>query len=559
MADSGADDAALARDLQEYGAVRETYDALSGDVAEELAEKTLAELGLAATLEQPLATLSGGERNVLALAVALMRQPNLIILDEPGNHLDFAGLDWLEKFLQGFRGAVLIVSHNRYLLDRVVDTIWHLDGGGVTSYAGGYSDFRFERLTRALSEQADYKAKSQHIARLTELVRQFEIRARATGDPKWGKRLKARRTQLEKARSDLGEEPELEGRRIELSFGNVESRCDIALEVNGYDRSVGERRLFAAAEMLVTNGERVGLVGPNGSGKTTFLRDLVTTGAWENATIRVGPSMRVGYCAQHRDEAVGGGGARREGATPGGTLLDLALSRGAGTRREAYKTLGRLLFAWSDLDRSVDTLSGGEWNRLQLGLAIIRKANLLVLDEPTNHLDIESREAVEEALRDFAGTILVVSHDRYFLDAVVTRVVELTERRLESHAGSFSEFWRDRRRALHRAASTAGGAAGGSMVSRTASISARGRSVKSVSRPERAGGGANAHGAGRTPGDANGRIEEAILSLEAERGRLEGQINDAFQSGDYRLGRKLSEDLNRVNGRIEEMYQKWGA
>jgi ATP-binding cassette subfamily F protein 3 len=447
----------------------------------------------------------------------------------------------------------------------------------VTSYAGGYSDFRFERLTRALSEQADYKAKSQHVARLTELVRQFEIRARATGDPKWGKRLKARRTQLEKARAELGEEPELEGRRIELSFGNVESRSDIALEVSGYDRAVGDRVLFQGAELLVTNGERVGLVGPNGSGKTTFLRDVVTTGAWENATIRVGPSMRIGYCAQHRDDR-GGGAARpdagargsgepqgsavgaelatrRERAMSGGTLLDLALSSGAGTRQEAYKTLGRLLFAWGDLDRSVDTLSGGEWNRLQLGLAIIGKANLLVLDEPTNHLDIESREAVEEALRDFAGTILVVSHDRYFLDAVVTRVVELTELRLESHAGSFSEFWRDRRRALHRAASTAGGSA----ASRATSISARGRSVKSGASAARAGGGANARGAGRTPGDANARIEEAILSLETERDRLEGEISDAFQSGDYRLGRKLSEDLNRVNGRIEEMYEKWGA
>ncbi len=545
----------LERTLAEYAQVREEYDARSGDVAEELASKTLAEVGLPASLDQPLHTLSGGERNVLALALALMHRPNLILLDEPGNHLDFAGLDWLEGFLRGFRGAVLIVSHNRYLLDRVVETIWHLDGGRMNSYAGGYSDFRFERLSRALSDQADFKAKSQHVERLSELVRQFEVRARATGDPKWGKRLKARRTQLEKAKADLGDAPVLDGRRIDLAFPDGAARSDIALEVRDYSRTVGDRMLFSRAELLVENGERVGLVGANGSGKTTFLRDLVTRGSWEDHSMRIGPSMRLGYCAQHRDDEaadIGVGdhaaenGARcRGGGGWGGrpTLLELAHKRGAPTRQEAHRVLGRLLFSWSDLDRPVATLSGGEWNRLQLGLAIIGKANLLILDEPTNHLDVESREAVEEAIRGFAGTVLVVSHDRYFLDAVVTRIVELSELRFESHPGSFSEYWRDGR----HAARSHGAAQPNRSGKATATVAARGRQVGAKS---------EAH---NSRGAANARIEEEIVSLEAERDRLECRINSAFEGGDYRRGRKLSEDLKRVNARIEEMYRKWGA
>ncbi|MFW5688845.1 MAG: ribosomal protection-like ABC-F family protein [Spirochaetota bacterium] len=391
----------LDRVLERYATERERYEAAHGDTAEERAERLLGELGLAAGLDQELATLSGGEQNVLALGRAVISQPDLLVLDEPGNHLDFAGLAWLEEYLRRYPGAVLVVSHNRYLLDRVAETIWEIDRGRLSSYTGNYSDYRFSRLSQALSDQATYAVQQLKLARLEELVRTFEERARVTGDPKWGKRLRARRTQLAKARDAAMEAPSLEDDPIEIAFRRTNVKSDIAVEIKGYRKGFGERVLFDDARLTVHVGDRVGIVGPNGSGKTTLLEERVRTGDWDNAVLRVGPSMRVGYCAQKR------------GRFPETmSLLDAMLTTGSYSRREVFGVLSRLRFEWDDLDRPVGSLSGGEWNRLQLALAIISHANLLILDEPTNHLDIPSREAVEEALTEFDGTIITVSHDR---------------------------------------------------------------------------------------------------------------------------------------------------
>ncbi|MFP4113922.1 MAG: ribosomal protection-like ABC-F family protein [Spirochaetota bacterium] len=526
--------------LREYEAAREQYDAAAGDTAEERAERLLSELGPAADLSQRLATLSGGEQNVLALARAVISRPDLLILDEPGNHLDFAGLAWLEAYLRRYPGAVCIVSHNRYLLDRVVETIWEIEGGRLTEFTGNYSDYRFSRLAQALSDQATHAVEQRKLARLEALVQTFELRARATGDPKWGKRLRARRTQLEKAREAAIDAPTLGEEQIDVSFHRSSVKSDIALRIQGYAKRFAHRVLFENADLTVHVGDRVGIVGPNGCGKTTLLGELVTTGNWEHPVLRVGPSMRVGYCAQKRD--------RFPAHT---TVLDATLSIGPFTRKEAFSALSRLRFEWDDLDRPVGSLSGGEWNRLQLALAILGRANLLVLDEPTNHLDIPSREAVEEALADFTGTIVTVSHDRYFLDAVATTIVEITERRLRVYEGSFSEFWRDRAPRVGKAART------GNLARRRDAVagSASGAGVRS---------GRDARdtvpvgGTGATAPDG-ASIERRIMELEAEQQRLEAGMAGAFAAGDYRKGRKVGDDLAKVRSRIDELYARWGT
>jgi ATP-binding cassette subfamily F protein 3 len=226
--------------------------------------------------------------------------------------------------------------------------------------------------------------------------------------------------------------------------------------------------------------------------------------------------MRIGYCAQKR------------GRFPTGTtVLDAALGAGSPSRREIHSVLSRLRFAWDDLDRAVGSLSGGEWNRLQLGIAILAEANLLVLDEPTNHLDIPSREAVEEALTDFDGTIIAVSHDRYFLDAVAERIVELTDHRLVPYEGSFTRFWYERARP----------------------------------EPVRATGSGAAHRRTRTSARGGGAadIEQQIMQLEASRDELESRMNESFARGNYREGRRHGAELAKLRDRIEELYARWGT
>lgn len=534
--------------LREYEDARERYDGADGDTAEERAERLLSELGLAVALDSSLTTLSGGEQNVLALGRAVISRPDLLILDEPGNHLDFTGLAWLEEYLKRYSGAVLVVSHNRYLLDRVADVIWELDRARLTEYTGNYSDYRFARLTRALSDQATHAVQQRKLARLEELVRTFEERARVTGDPKWGKRLRARRTQLEKAREAAMDAPSLEDDPITVSFARSGARSDIALDIIDYSKAFGERVLLDGAALTVHVGDRMGMVGPNGSGKTTLLEELVSTGDWEHPSLRVGPSMRIGYCAQKR------------GRFPAGTsVLDAMLRGGNYSRNEVFGVLSRLRFEWDDLERPVETLSGGEWNRLQLAIAIIDRANLLILDEPTNHLDIPSREAVEEALDEFDGTILAVSHDRYFLDSVARSIVELANRQLVRHDGGFTEWW-------YSGVGTTGGkrSPGGkqSPGGRQSAGGARGKRADSAAlgraRAARSGSPSGSARAGKTHGDP-AAIEHEIMQLEARRGQLEAEMAGAFSASDYRRGRRLGEDLAKVQKRIDELYARWGV
>ena len=504
-----------------YAEARDVYERAGGDVLPGRAAAMLDALGLAGRADQRVATLSGGERNILSLTKALLGEPDLLLLDEPDNHLDFAGLGWLEGYLGAFRGAVLIVSHNRYLLDRVVQGVLHLENGRVAEYAGNYSQYRASVLRDKIAQQADYVANQKRLAQLEALVKRFEEFARRTADPAWGKRLRARRSQLARERRQAVEKPIDEASSMRLDVRTEASHADIALQVRGYTKAFGELRLFEDAELDVAAGENVALVGPNGSGKTTLLRDIVEQGAWDHPSIRVGPSMKVGYCAQGQEVL----DERR-------TVFEEILADGTIKRDEAFGVLARFLFTPNDYDKRVGDLSGGERNRLQLAKVLLRRPNFLILDEPTNHLDIPAREAVEEALADFKGTGLIVSHDRYLLDKIVERVVEIRDRRLVAHAGNFTEFWHATQSATR---------------ARPARVATRGRARRP--RAPRA--------PARAPEAPPSPLQLRIAEVEDEKLALEREVAAAFSRGDHRAGGRASKQLERTSVQLEALYERW--
>ncbi len=505
--------------MRDYAAVRESFDAVDGDNARENADRLLARVGLAGKGENPAGSLSGGEKNIVSLARALLLRPDLLILDEPGNHLDTAGLAWLEEFLAGLPHAVLVVSHDRRLLDKVAEIILELDKAELTEWTGNYSSYRLQKLRNAAAQGRQWQADKRHVERLEEMVRRFAEIARSRADPAWGKRLRAGRSKLERVREEATERPDIGNRDAKVTFLGDASRADIALVVDGYSKAFGETVLFSGASFNVLNGERVALVGRNGCGKTSFLRDMIRDGSWDNAVLKVGPSMRLGYCSQHQ-----------ELFDPDKTIEDEFLKL-LPNSREVLGHLGKFLFDYNDLTKKISQLSGGELNRLQLARASAVKANFLVLDEPTNHLDIPTREAVEDALADFEGTVLVVSHDRYFLDKIAERVVFIDDRKFVEYEGNFGEYWRD---------IGSRQAAGGSQK---AKLEDRSRYVKGKALDPEIKSSLHA-------------LEEKINEMERGKEAYEKKMERAFDARDYELARDLAKKLEEHNKRLGDLWGK---
>jgi len=484
-----------------------------------------------------------------------MGDPELLILDEPGNHLDFAGLSWLEEFVRGERRAILMVSHNRWLLDRSVDAILELEGRRLRRWTGGFSTYRIEKLKAAAGQGREYEADRRRVERLEALVKRFAEIARSRPDPTWGRRLRARRSQLEREKDAAADRPELGGKRMSVSFSATESKADFALVVRGYGKAYGERILFEGAELELLSGERTAIVGPNGSGKTSLLRDIVAAeGSLDGGPIRVGPSMKVGYCAQEEETF-------DPGLTVGAEFAKL------GARElEAEKLLRRFLFPKGILERRVGELSGGEVRRLEIARSCFIGANFLVLDEPTNHLDIEGREALEEGLADFPGTILVVSHDRWFLEKIADRVVLVEEGKLVPYEGGFSEYWRDAGRAA--ASSRRLGASRPALEDRGADI-ARSRATRDGGDTAGRGGAAGRDGHGgqagrRGPARDSGAASAAALEArigeaEARKAGLESEAAKAIAQGDYKAGSRLAAEADAAKRLIDRLYEEWAA
>jgi len=386
-------------------------------------ESTLRGLGFSdVDFEQPVGNLSGGEKKLVGLAKVLVQQPDLMLLDEPDNHLDLAGKRFLEELIVDYAGTVVIISHDRYLLDVVADSIAELDGGRITVWPGNYSEYAYARQMALAQQQHWYKAQQKEIRRLEQSIQRLLSR----GNEKFIRRGRSMQKRLEKM--DRVERPDLEPRTMALRL-TAERGSDKVLEVNGLAKAFDDELLFEDIDLLIWSGERVGLVGPNGAGKSVLFRILLGQEAPTRGKVKLGPSITTAYYAQEHQTL----DMDRE-------IVDELRSVQPMYMGQAYGFLERFLLDKSMAHKPVGELSGGEKSRLQMAKLMLEEANFLLLDEPTNNLDIPSCEVLEDALEDYPGTVFVISHDRYFLDRVVDRIVELEDGCATEYPGNYTEY-----------------------------------------------------------------------------------------------------------------------
>lgn len=427
--------------LQRYGDLLAAYERLSGYTADARVEIALDGVGLPRELWTSRAKhLSGGEQTRVALARVIVTEPNLLLLDEPTNYLDFAGLDWLEKWVKGFAGAILLVSHDRYFLDRVANQIWELERGELRCYVGTYSAYRVQREQEIRQQLAAYERDQAEKRRLQEVIAKqsqwFQSAHRTAGQndflraraKKSAARAKATVTRLEKLLEEAVAKP-WEEDDLGITFTATEHSSQNLIVAEDVSFSYGTVAVLEGVNFHLRPGERVAIVGENGSGKTTLLRLLLQELSPQRGQIAHSPSLSVGYFSQERDDL-----------NPQNTLLQEMLQIPGLTRSEAWLILARLGFRQEAVHQLVAEVSLGQRARVSLAKLLVSAHNVLVLDEPTNHLDIRSSEKIEEALQDYPGALVLVSHDRYFLDKVVNQVYHLDNRRLTLYLGNYSQF-----------------------------------------------------------------------------------------------------------------------
>ena len=373
-------------------------------------------------LARPVSAFSGGQKTRIALVRALIRQPDFLFLDEPTNHLDIAMVEWLEEFLISYPGGVLLISHDRYFLDKVAGRMFEMENSKLTAYNGGYSEYVIQKTERLAALEASFEKQQVYIAKTQAYIERFRAGIKS-------KQARGRQSQLN--RLERIEAPAMVA-TLQFAFPDVSDCAERVAEGEALTACYGERTVFQKLSFLIRRGERVALVGPNGAGKSTLLKVLTGDVSLVKGRVKLGSRVRIGYFDQEH-----------KGLNLSQTVLDEVVNEFGFSPERARSVLGAFLFSGDDVFRPIRNLSGGEKARLSLLKLLLSGANFLVLDEPTNHLDIPSREAVEDALLAYPGTVLAVSHDRYFLDKVADRVLAFEAEVLVDCPGNYS-YYRER-------------------------------------------------------------------------------------------------------------------
>jgi ATP-binding cassette subfamily F protein 3 len=508
---SGAELTAL---VENYGDIQHEYERLDGYAYDNRVAEVLHGVGLTeADQALPPSALSGGQRRRLALARLLLQDADLLLLDEPTNHLDLEAIEWLEEFLRLSRAGMLIVSHDRRFLEHTADDILELQGGSGEWYPGNYRQYLRLRRERRAVRQKEYDAQQDYIARTEEFIRRYRAGQRA-------REARGRQTKLDRLDRVA---PPTDDQQIRIRL-QASSTSDLIFQSDGltlsYPSPAGSAWRLTMPAFTINAGERVAIVGPNGSGKTSLLKALLGELRPLKGRVKTGPRVTMRYYDQHLADL-----------DPNKTVLT-ELQDAFGLPEETLRTfLGRLLFRGEDAFKVIRSLSGGEKSRVALAKLMLDDAGLLLLDEPTNHLDIPAQEMLEEALQDFEGTIVFVSHDRYFIDAIATRLWVVDQGTVTTHLGNYTDLERSRQRA------------GRLVVAEPEPAPRRDRRKE-------------AGAAAGTVAPAAG-VEQQIGELEAEIRRLEEQLADHQTYDDPARVTQLAQAHENASRRLRALYQEW--
>ena len=516
----GSDPALLSR----YDRLTAAYEAAGGYETDTRTNKVCNGLSIPQSMrEQLFDKLSGGEKTRVNLARLILEDTDILLLDEPTNHLDLRATEWLEEYLAKFKGTVLTVSHDRYFLDQVVDRIVEIKDGRAEFYEGNYSFYAVEKERRYQEKLRQYEKEQAKIQQLEKAAAQMRVWA-YSGMDKTFKRVKSMEKRIERMR--VTDRPKKE-RKMEVRFGEREFRGDEVLTIKGLTKSFGDRTLFSNLGLEVAGGERIALLGDNGSGKTTLLKILLGEEEPDAGKVRMGPTVKVGYLPQHVHFD-----------HPERNLVDTLIYEQDCTAQTARNRLAAFKFRGEDVFKPVSALSGGEQSRLRLCMLMDEKINLLILDEPTNHLDIQSREWIEEAVEEYEGNLLFVSHDRYFIERFASRIWMLENGQITDFQGGYQDYL----------AAKARGAAGKSASDAQAPAEKAPEPKEKKEKPKRPGGTKNLE-------KEVAAAERAVAKAEEQMYDLEQQIQEA--AADYLKLQELYEQREALEEEILKLYGTW--
>lgn len=510
--------------LKRYGQLQAELEVLGGYDYTTRIEQVLSGLGFAGEMRsQPLAELSGGQRTRVYLATLLLTNPDVLLLDEPTNHLDLDSVEWLEGWLRSFKGALIVVSHDRYFLDHVTENTWEVAFGALETYRGRYSEYVKQREQRRLERQRQWEAQEKYVAETRDFIARFLAGQRS-------KEAQGRRTRLERFLRDEAIERPRERATIHINLASGGRTGDFVFRaedlVIGYDSA---KPLVRIERLEVQRDQRVAIVGANGTGKTTLLKTLLGQLKALGGTVRPGANVKVGYLSQTHAEL-----------DPEITAVEAVMAaRKNCTEEQARSVLGSVLLSGDDALKKISQLSGGQRSRVALARLMMQSINVLFLDEPTNHLDIPSTEIMQDVLQDFGGTIVFVSHDRYLVQAVATHIWAIVDGEIRCVPGKWDDYvaWREKRRTQAAAASPEQKAKDGRKVDYQQAK----KEANQIQRLKR----------------RHEEIETEIQAAEKDLANLNIAISAAGEQGNLDRVQKLGDEYQKKDQRLKALWSEW--